>query len=89
MLSQDTLANFQNRPTPFYYYDMELLRQTAQKAMSEAAKYGYHLHYAVKANFNTPILQELAGMGFGADCVSGREVELAVQQGFSAKISPR
>lgn len=85
MLSQNTLANFKNRPTPFYYYDMELLRQTAQKAMNEAAKYGYHLHYAVKANFNAPILKELAGMGFGADCVSGREVELAVQQSFSAK----
>jgi len=63
---------------------MELLEKTITAAKTEASKYGFHLHYAVKANFNQPILNLLAKSGFGADCVSGREVTLALESGFKA-----
>lgn len=84
MLSQNTIEKISGLPTPFYYYDMELLNKTINTAKTEASKYGYHLHYAVKANFNEPVLKTLAENGFGADCVSGREVALAVKSGFKA-----
>src|SRR5690606_24810338 len=45
--------------------------------------YGYHIHYAIKANNNNRILDTVQSFGFGADCVSGREIELAISSGFS------
>ncbi len=70
-------------PTPFYYYDVELFRRTAQAVKAEADRYGYHVHYALKANANEPLLRMLSGMGLGADCVSGAEVQRAVDCGFA------
>jgi|TARA_B100000795_G_C22741316_1_gene415475 diaminopimelate decarboxylase len=84
MLSQNKIDQLSALPTPFYHYDMGLLEKTINFAKSEANKYGFHLHYAVKANFNQPILNLLAKSGFGADCVSGREVTLAIESGFKA-----
>ncbi|MDA9328552.1 diaminopimelate decarboxylase [Flavobacteriales bacterium] len=84
MNNSTILQKFQSLPTPFYYYDMELLENTIDTAKSEADKYGFHLHYAVKANFNEPVLKMLAQKGFGADCVSGREVQTSVKAGFDA-----
>ena len=83
-MNSELLNRIGELPTPFYYYDMELLNQTLDLAKSEADKYGFHLHYAVKANFNDPILKLIAEKGFGADCVSGREVETSVKAGFKA-----
>ena len=82
-MNKDLVEQFQSLPTPFYYYDMELLNKTLDAAKSEADKYGFHLHYAVKANFNAPILKLISDKRFGADCVSGREVEVAVENGFN------
>lgn len=70
-------------PTPFYYYDLDLLRQTLNVATTEAAKYGYRIHYAMKANVEPHILQEIERAGLGADCVSGYEVQCAVENGFA------
>jgi diaminopimelate decarboxylase len=70
--------------TPFYFYDLKSLGQNLEAAKSEAARYGYHVHYAVKANANDRILRTIAQAGFGADCVSGGEVEASVKAGFSA-----
>ncbi len=83
-MNTELQKKFETLQTPFYYYDMELLNQTLDIAKNEADKYGFHLHYAVKANFNEPILKLIAEKGFGADCVSGREVESAVNMGFNA-----
>lgn len=82
MMNTELLNKFETLPTPFYYYDMELLNETLDFAKREADKYNFHLHYAVKANFNEPILKCISEKGFGADCVSGREVETAVKSGF-------
>ncbi|MDR0844043.1 MAG: diaminopimelate decarboxylase [Tannerella sp.] len=70
--------------TPFYYYDMELLRKTLEVVKAETDKYGYHEHYAVKANANPRILSVMAEYGFGADCVSGGEIQAALNAGIPA-----
>ncbi len=69
--------------TPFYYYDIDLLRETLSVVAHESAKYNFHVHYAVKANANDRILDEICKVGFGADCVSGYEVQKAFERGFS------
>lgn len=80
------LKDVSNAPaTPFYYYDMELLERTLKECKSAAGKYDYRVHYALKANVEQPILAMIAGMGFGADCVSGWEVEAALENGFKAE----
>lgn len=70
--------------TPFYYYNIELLKETLNLVKTEAGKYGYHSHFAVKANANPRILSVIAASGLGADCVSGGEVKAALDAGFSA-----
>lgn len=81
---KNNFDNLQNHSTPFYYYDLPLLRQTVQEVKNQADKYNYHVHYAVKANNNPRILQTIASFGLGADCVSGKEIELAIENGFNA-----
>ncbi|MDR3269688.1 MAG: diaminopimelate decarboxylase [Tannerella sp.] len=70
--------------TPFYYYDTELLRKTLDRVNTETGRYGYHEHYAVKANANPRILSLIAQQGLGADCVSGGEIRAALDAGFPA-----
>ena len=76
-------AELNQHPTPFYAYNLTLLRQTLQAAATAAGKYGYHVHYALKANANEPILAEMRKVNFGADCVSGNEVSRALETGFA------
>ncbi|PTX21239.1 diaminopimelate decarboxylase [Pontibacter mucosus] len=75
----------QQHATPFYVYDLNLLRQTLQAAKQEAEKYNFQVHYALKANANSPVLDAVREHGFGADCVSGNEVKAAIENGFSPK----
>lgn len=70
--------------TPFYFYNTELLRETLRTATSEAARCNYHIHYAVKANANSRILSIVREYGVGADCVSGGEIQAALNAGFPA-----
>ncbi|MHC1691173.1 MAG: diaminopimelate decarboxylase [Bacteroidales bacterium] len=74
---------FKTLETPFYYYDMELLRETLKRYTDELKKYNYHAHYALKANANVRVLSLIKDFGLGADCVSGNEVSLALKTGFS------
>lgn len=83
MFDHKTVAHFKGLETPFYYYDMELLRQTLESCKSASDKFGFHVHYAFKANFNERVLLAIQKMGFGADCVSGNEVEKAIELGFN------
>ncbi len=82
MFREETIRKFHTIPTPFYYYDMDLLRQTLSYCSKEAGKYGYFLHYALKANSNPQILSVISRSGYGADCVSGNEIRTAVDNGF-------
>ncbi len=68
--------------TPFYFYDLDLLRETLVSCRREASRYGFHLHYALKANSNPRILELISKAGYGADCVSGNEVRAALESGF-------
>ncbi len=68
--------------TPFYYYDMALLRSTLEEIKKCIAGSDVHVHYAVKANGNPEILKVIAQAGFGADCVSGGEIAAALNAGF-------
>lgn len=77
------ITEIHNRKTPFYYYDMELLRATLRHITDAAAGRPLHIHYAIKANSNPVILKEVAGFGLGADCVSGAEIEAAIAAGFA------
>ncbi len=77
------LKSFEGLDTPFYFYDMDLLERTLS-AVKNANRYGYHVHYAVKANVNTPILNAVKAAGFGVDCVSGAEIKTALEHGFGA-----
>ena len=77
------LDKFAQLRTPFYYYDMELLRQTLDAINTEAHRHeGFVVHYAVKANANTKVLRAIRQAGLGADCVSGGEIEACVRAGF-------
>ena len=77
------IENFKKIETPFYYYDTELLRQTLKTINTEADKHGvFRVHYAVKANANPKVLSMIAQSGLGADCVSGGEIQAALDAGF-------
>lgn len=71
--------------TPFYYYDISLLQSTLDAIRHEIEQHpNYHVHYALKANTNPRLLELIQQAGFGADCVSGGEVQKAIETGFPA-----
>ncbi|WP_432713028.1 diaminopimelate decarboxylase [Pedobacter sp.] len=82
MFSNQDITRFANLETPFYYYDLALLQNTLAACASAAKVYNFHVHYAMKANFNDQVLQKIKSTGFGADCVSGGEVKKAIEVGF-------
>jgi diaminopimelate decarboxylase len=82
MFSNKDISRFANLETPFYYYDLNLLQSTLNNCAAAAKVYNFHVHYAMKANFNPTVLQEIKAIGFGADCVSGGEVSRAIETGF-------
>jgi diaminopimelate decarboxylase len=80
--SKEQISKFKTLETPFYFYDLELLKKTLDALIAESQKSNYRIHYALKANSNNRILQLISGAGLGADCVSGNEIEKAVETGF-------
>ena len=83
MFSKDTIQKFEKLPTPFYYYDIDLLTKTLEEAKKQFQKHNFHVHYALKANSNPKILKLIREFGLGADCVSGNEVKRAVECNFT------
>ena len=82
MFNETTISRFQQLETPFYYYDLGILSKTLEACRAASSKYGFHVHYAMKANFNPKVLDMIQSFGFGADCVSGNEVKAALEHGF-------
>lgn len=78
------LKKFKSLPTPFYFYDLDLLKETLKSVKEESGKYGYEVHYAFKANCNNEILKTIRDFGLGADCVSGNEIKKARELNFSS-----
>ena len=85
MFTEAIISRFKALQTPFYYYDLNVLRQTLEACKNASGRYGFHVHYAMKANFNEQVVKTIQACGFGADCVSGNEVKVAVTAGFSRK----
>lgn len=78
------LDRFKSLETPFYYYDIDLLRRTLEKITGiTRAHDNFRVHYAIKANANPAVLSIIRSYGLGADCVSGGEIALALKAGFS------
>ena len=77
------IEKFGGLRTPFYYYDLGLLRRTLATVRECASSSPeFRVHYAVKANANPVLLAEIAASGLGADCVSGGEIRAALDAGF-------
>ena len=85
LIDQENILRFKEVHTPFYFYNTALLKETLQKIKKEiSAHKNYIVHYAIKANANPKLLRLIAQAGFGADCVSGGEIERALDTGFPA-----
>ena len=82
MTTSKTIEKLRKLETPFYYYDLDVLRSTLEIVKKESDNSGYKVHYAVKANSNPRIMRLIASYGFGADCVSFNEIERAIETGF-------
>lgn len=83
MFTESQIESFRSLKTPFYFYDMNLLDQTIDQVKQHGQSKGYHIHFAIKANYNFRILEKMLQAGFGIDCVSGREIERTIEAGFN------
>ncbi len=81
MFTQKHIDHFSSLETPFYFYDLELLKKTLSE-IKRTALPNYHIHYALKANAHPTLLGIIKNAGLGADCVSGNEVKRAIECGF-------
>lgn len=85
LIDQENILRFKEVHTPFYFYNTALLKETLQKIKKEiSAHKNYIVHFAIKANANPKLLRLIAQAGFGADCVSGGEIQRALDTGFPA-----
>ncbi|GBD86502.1 diaminopimelate decarboxylase [bacterium BMS3Abin03] len=83
MRHEKLIKKFQTLKTPFYYYDVALLRKTLEELKHQSSKRNYIVHYAVKANSNKKILKIVKEFGLGTDCVSGNEILRSIECGFN------
>jgi len=70
--------------TPLYAYSLEGVKRRFERVASAFAPARPLLAYSVKANGNLALLNRLAGMGAGADIVSGGELFRALKAGIPA-----
>lgn len=82
MITPQHIEQYKKLKTPFYHYNLEILEQTLDLLTAESSRYGYHVHYALKANVNDAVLATIKKYQLGADCVSGNEVKKALETGF-------
>ena len=83
LIDKKYILRFKGVQTPFYFYNIELLKETLLEIKREISSHkNYLVHYAIKANANPKLLQFIAQAGFGADCVSGGEIQRALKTGF-------
>ncbi len=85
MLSRKIASKLQQFQTPYYLYDIALLRQTLESVVYESKRYKYNVHYAIKANYDDKVLSVIKEYGLGIDCASGNELRKAIEAGFEPK----
>ncbi len=78
------VGKLQQLDTPFYYYDLDLLRHTLGVIADNAPERNFNVHYALKACAVPEVLHEIVSAGLGADCVSGGEIRAALEAGVPA-----
>lgn len=80
---QQLLDLIQGIPTPFHLYDEKAIRANA-RLLKEAFAWvdSFTNYFAVKACPNPTVMQILREEGFGVDCSSLPEIELALRCGF-------
>lgn len=78
------VEKFKQLRTPFYYYDLDVLSSTLEKIEEATKDLPFEIHYALKANVNRQVLGVIKNAGLGADCVSGGEVQAALDAGIPA-----
>lgn len=83
MFTPEQIKSFLKLKTPFYFYDLGLLEKTLIEISNYSASFGFHVHYAMKANVNEKILETIKSHGLGIDCVSGNEIKRAIESGFN------
>ncbi|AXX85602.1 diaminopimelate decarboxylase [Aliarcobacter skirrowii] len=75
-----TLA--QKYQTPYYVYDFDYIKKQYTELKESFRARKSLIAYAVKANSNLSVIQHLANLGAGADCVSIGEVKRALKVGI-------
>lgn len=68
--------------TPVYVYSRALIEENFRRFDAAFATVNHLVCYAAKANSNLTILKCLAGLGAGADVVSGGELRAAIETGI-------
>lgn len=79
------ILKFKDIETPFYYYDLGLLKTTLAEINKNTEGVPFKVHYAVKANANQRILSLIKDAGLGVDCVSGGELLTSIKVGFEGR----
>jgi diaminopimelate decarboxylase len=67
--------------TPFYLYDLAVVERRVA-ALRGVLPNSFRLAYAVKANPNALVLEQMATLGLGADVASAGELERVIDAGF-------
>ena len=70
--------------TPAWVYSRARIEANYRAIEAAFAPLNARIHYSLKANANLAVLRVLAGLGAGADVVSGGEVYRALRAGFRA-----
>ncbi|MFH1213639.1 MAG: diaminopimelate decarboxylase [Candidatus Neomarinimicrobiota bacterium] len=73
-----------NFGTPLYVYDFERIRANANRLKNafQSSEITTGFYYAMKANSHPAIVRLLSECGFGSDCVSPGELEIALKTGI-------
>ena len=77
------IDRFGVQDTPFFYYNLKLLQENVNALKAASEPHGFHVHYAIKANANSRVLELISESGLGADCVSGNEIKASIESGFT------
>ncbi len=72
----------QSVSTPYYLYSAQRIVNNCQTVLDAGKGLDFLPCYALKANYNPQILKIVREMGFGADVVSGGELQFALKAGF-------
>ena len=63
--AQYPVDKFSELQTPFYYYDLDLLRATLAEINQHSLHSNFVVHYAMKANVNSKVLEVIREAGLG------------------------